>query len=478
MAERGVFDLLIVGGGPAGMAAARTASGFGLSIAIVDEQPRPGGQILRQPPASFAVAGWLPDRGYREVRTELAAFEALDDITWLGGRSVAGLAREAGGERFVLYLAGIAGADRVTATHVLVAAGCYDLPLPLPGWTLPGVMAAGGVQAFLKSQQLVPGDRFVLAGTHPLMLVIAAQLVAAGGQVAAVAFEQRRATMAGTMLRHAATALANASTLAAGAAAFRALRRHRVPVLFGERLAAVRGANAVTAAVLAGAAGERDVACDRVALCFGFLPQSDLPRLAGASVRWAEPVGGWRTDCDEWMRTDVPGLSVGGETAGVAGAAAGLSRGRLAALGILLATGRIGAAEAERRAAPVRRRLRGELAFADMLAEIADPGEAVARIPPPATILCRCEDVTYGTVATALEEVQAPNAIKLMTRVGMGLCQGRTCEAALLRAIAAHGGQASVGRSGFTIRFPVRPVRIGDIVDVADAATHSSPADP
>ncbi len=461
------YDLAIVGGGPAGIAAALAAAEHGLSIVVVDEQARPGGQILRQPPHQFGVANWLPGPAYRSLKANLARFEAVSEIEWRGQSSVAGLDREQSAEHFSLRLTGSRSAQTLTARRVLVAAGCYDLPVPLPGWTLPGVMSAGGVQAFMKSQQLVPGTRFVLAGTHPLMLIIAAQIVEAGGEVACVAFDQsgRRAMLA--LARHPWIALRHAVHLVTAQAALRVLRRANVPIRFGTPLEAIEGEGQVRAARFARAGS---VACDTVALCFGFTPQSDLPRLAGAGISWAEPAGGWRTDHDAWMESNVSGLFVAGETTGVAGADIASLEGALAGIGIARAAGRLDTRQAEIVAGPLRKRLAKAYGFAAMLAEIADPREALARPISPDTILCRCEDVTYAKV-DALGELRDPNAIKLQTRVGMGLCQGRSCEASLLRRIASldHGHPAA--RGGFTARFPIRPVRIGDLLEFAQNAT-------
>jgi len=464
------FDLIVIGGGPAGMAAARCARDHGLGVAVVDEQQRPGGQILRQPPAAFRVTGWLAERSYRDVQAELAAFEATPGIAWLGGRSAIGAVRDADG--FVVHAAGAGDVLRITSRQLLVAAGCYDLPVALPGWTLPGVMTAGGVQAFLKSQQFVPGDRFVLAGTHPLMLIVAAQIVAAGGEVALVAFEQPLRHFLRVLVGHGTGLIRHLGTLAPAAGALQLLRSRDVPVRFGLPLRAADGSDRIAQARF----DDRHVGCDRLALCYGFVPQSDLPRMLGAAVEWAGFAGGWRTCHDDWMATDRDGLWIAGETSGVAGAAVALEEGRLAALGILRAAGLI--EDADRAAAPIRRRLAKLRSFTELLAAIADPADALARPIPSDTIVCRCEDVTEGALAAALAEQRAPDAIKLATRCGMGLCQGRSCEAALLRRIAAAAGEAVGARGGFAARFPARPTCIGDLIapqTVAVKATNSSP---
>ncbi|WP_380874140.1 pyridine nucleotide-disulfide oxidoreductase [Sphingomonas sp. DBB INV C78] len=448
------FDLVIIGGGPAGQAAALALDGHGLSIAVVDEQLRPGGQILRQPPATFRVANWLPGKTYDPLKAQLARFAALDSVEWLGGHSAIGLLRD--GEGFAVQASGPEGARRLATRRVLVAAGCQDLAVPLPGWTLPGVYAAGGIQAFVKSQQIVPGERVVLAGTHPLMLMIAAQIVAAGGTVASVLFAQDMGTMVRSVLARTGAALGYATDLMAAAGAMMALRRAGVPVRFGVGLEAVLGDTRVTA--VRTSAGE--IACDAVGLCYGFVPQSALPRMAGARVRPAGPAGGWAVLADEWMESSIPGLFVAGETTGVAGAPAAMAAGELAGIGIARKMGLIDATTASRSAGTPRRAHADRLEFAALLDAVADPTGHLPR-PAPDTIACRCEDVTFAAIDAEIAGGGSANAVKLVTRCGMGPCQGRNCEPTLLRRI----GRAD--DPGFTQRFPARPVTIGDLAGPA-----------
>lgn len=453
MADRIECDVAIIGGGPAGQAAALALSSHGLSLIMIDEQARPGGQILRQPPARFAVRRWLEERSYRPLKQLLGRFQALDGIQWLGSHSAIGL------QRGSVLAMGPEGVTTIAARHILIAAGCQDLAVPLPGWTLPGVYAAGGIQAFLKGQQLLVGKHVLLAGTHPLQLIIAAQIVAAGGSVAAVLFAQSRGAMVAALARHPAAALRRASDLLATTGALRTLARAGTPVLYGTAIAGLDGTDRVSVA----RTGSGDIACDAVGLCYGFVPQSALPRMAGAQMRLAGPAGGWACVHDDFMRTSVAGISAAGETTGVAGAAAAAAGGALAGIGIAHDLGAITADEADRAAHRPRRDLARHRAFAALLEDVADP---TARFPAASadTIICRCEDVDQATITAQLPACQSANAIKLATRCGMGACQGRNCEPSLLRLMAKAG---NVAETGFTPRFPARPVSIADLLPPA-----------
>ncbi|WP_448502843.1 FAD-dependent oxidoreductase [Sphingomonas sp.] len=433
--------VIVIGGGPAGQAAAIALASHDIGSLILDEQPRPGGQILRQPPAGFTVARWLPGASYRALKAQLAAFEGSPRCGWRGAVSVVGLAREGDGWSVTLDTG-----ERLAAAHVVVAAGCQDLAVPLPGWTLPGAMAAGAIQAFVKSQQIVPGRRFVLAGTHPLQLVIAAQIVAGGGEVAALCFAQPRARFA-AMLSAPLAALRRAPDLAAAAAAWRTLRRARVPIRFATRLEAIEGQHAVTGV----RTGTGSIACDTVGLCYGFVPQSALPRMVGAAMRAGGPAGGFATIADDWQQSSLPGLYVAGETTGVAGAAAAMAEGAIAGAAIARA---LGHAVPDPRGA--RRALAHHRRFARLLDHIADPRDFFPALAPD-TVVCRCEDVTLAAIDAA--RPGSASSVKLASRCGMGLCQGRNCEPSLLRLL------DDPRDPGFTARFPARPVPIGALAD-------------
>ncbi|WP_144122958.1 NAD(P)/FAD-dependent oxidoreductase [Catellatospora sichuanensis] len=478
-------DVVVVGAGPAGLAAAATLGRHGARVTVVDEQQRPGGQIYRQPPTGHTRTGRRTEAG-RALLAEAAAAPHLDwlpdTVAWGVFGTRAGLDDYAGPApapgRLRLGVHTPDGGRTLEPAALVLTAGAYDLPVPFPGWTLPGVLTAGGVQTFLKAQGLLPGRRFVLAGGHPLLLVVAAQLVAAGAHVVEVAFSQHLRTLLPGP-RDLAAAVGNAAKLAEGAAALRHLRRARVPVRFGTVIRAAHGDPELDGVVLSrvDAAGlpvpgtERTVACDVLALGYGFVPSTELARQAGCAVAWRPAEGGWIVDHDDWMRTSVPGISVAGELTGVAGAEQAEVEGRLAAYGTLQTLGLLDADRAAALARPVRRILARRRRFAAaVLSRFAPDPAALNALVTDDTVLCRCEEVTAGDIRRALcdhPHLGTANAVKLLTRAGMGLCQGRSCQPAVCRLIAEQTGRSPEQIGAFTAQPPVKPVPLASLAAAA-----------
>lgn len=483
MTARNEHELAIIGGGPAGLSAAIAASECGLDVCLIDEQPRLGGQIYRQPPAGFRVDSWLAGRLYRRGKALLERAAHLASLHYLAGATVWGLfAPQPGelGETCHHVLVEQAGKiDRLRARHVLLASGCYEMPVPFPGWHLPGVMSAGGVQTLLKSQRIAAGGNVVLAGSHPLLLVAADQLLEAGVSVAAVVFTQSMRAMA-RALASPAPLLGAFPQLLHAAHCLRSIRRAKVPVMFGQVVAEAIGSDAVEAVrICAGdLRGEaQTIACDTVGICYGFLASSELARQAGAQSAWQRG-SGWVLAVDELMRTSVPNLSAAGELIAVAGAEAAALSGEIAALGIASDAGRLAAHEAAARARRLHRRLGRLRRFAAVLAELsAPPPRLLGLLATPATLLCRCEEVTVGALRDALRAeptVASASTAKLLTRVGMGMCQGRMCELAVRRLIGEYRGRDEQEIDGYVARPPVKPIPLATLA----AQASGTPLDP
>ncbi len=459
-------DLAIVGAGPGGLAAALVATECGLDVCLLDEQARLGGQIYRQPPLGFRVDSWLAGRVYRRGRALLKRAESLRGLRHVPEATVWGTfpAEPEGGDSGHRVCFERAGELRaLDARYVLLASGCYEMPVPFPGWHRPGVMSVGAIQTLLKSQRVAAGRNVVLAGSHPLLLIAADQLLEAGVRLSAVIFSQSLGAMIRALASPAAL-LGVFPQLVHAAHCLRRIRQAAVPLLSGHVVMEALGSDTVEALRVcpSGHHGEsRVITCDTVGLCYGFLASTELARQAGARCVW-ETGSGWVVTTDEFMRSSVPDISVAGELIGVAGAEAAALSGEIAALGILNDAGYLATEAALARSRALRRRLGRLRGFAAKLAELAAPSpELLRRLAPPETLLCRCEEVTVGTLGDALRAdpaVESASTAKLLTRVGMGMCQGRMCEHAVRRLLGEFRGRAIEEIPGFVPRPPVKPI--------------------
>ncbi|MEM7707523.1 MAG: FAD-dependent oxidoreductase [Pseudomonadota bacterium] len=492
MTARGAeTELAIVGAGPAGMAAAVVAAEHGASVTVIDEQPAAGGQYLRQPPREFGVRNWLGGPTYEAGKTLLERAESLTNVSWHLRTSVAGLLRREMPDRgfeVILDRYPIGDQDSLTtleAETVLLAPGCFDMPVMFPGWNLPGVMAGGGIQAFIKSQQFVPGNRFLFVGSHPLQLIIADQILQAGGEVAGVLFSQSRAR-ALALLAHPGVMLANRDKLWQTAEIIGRLKKAGVPVEFSQTLVSANGAEKLESVTVAPVARDgtvratqsKPIACDRLGVCFSFLASSELARMAGARSRWHASRGGLIAEASAEQCSSIDGLYVAGEITGVSGAEVAALEGEVAGYHIMASLGKLPPQRAQSLAGSVQRRLKKARGFADLLNRLAWPGQALLDSLMKASVtLCKCEEVTVGdveTMLTANPHIRTANAAKLLSRTGMGLCQGRYCHAALTRLIARHRGIPEDAVGEFTARFPSKPVGIDQLIELGRSQDNMS----
>ncbi|MCX5611616.1 NAD(P)/FAD-dependent oxidoreductase [Streptomyces sp. NBC_00047] len=430
-------DLAVVGAGPAGLAAAVTAAGLGLRVTLLDAGEQPGGQFYRHPAPGLGAArpealhhAW-PEFATREAA--LRAHVSAGRVTYLTAHHVWTVVPDGG--HWVLHA--VAGPEeRAAAVHaraLLIATGAYERQLPFPGWTLPGVVGAGGAQAMLKAGLVLPGKRVVVAGSGPLLLAVAGSLAAAGATVPAVveaAAYTAYAARTPVLLR-------NPGKLAEAAAYGAALAGHRIRLLTRHAVTEAHGTDRVEAVTVArldrdwrplpGTA--RRIPCDALAVGHGLVPQLELATGLGCATR-RSPDGTVALELDAGMRTSVPGVWSAGETGGIGGAGLALAEGEIAAHAI---AGRPAPAGLVRRRARLR-------AFADAMGAAHRPGPGWTGWLRDDAVVCRCEEVPAGRIREAAGELGARDArtVKLLTRAGMGWCQGRMCGPA----VAALAGEA------------------------------------
>ncbi|MYY06882.1 MULTISPECIES: NAD(P)/FAD-dependent oxidoreductase [unclassified Streptomyces] len=483
-----MFDLAIIGAGPAGMAAALTAADHGLRVVVIDEQRRAGGQIFRQPPETFTGSEFRPTAGYEWATALIRRFEADTRVVGRFGWSAIGILHEDTDPDTLCVAVNhpARGTGMITARRLLIATGAYDLPVAFPGWTLPGVMAAGGVQTLVKAQKVAPAGDVVLAGAHPLLLLVADLLVGNGVPVREVAFAQSIPAPA-EMLRALNAVPGHLRMLAETGTVLTRLLRRGVRVSPRTVVTAAHGTEHVSRVTLTrvdrrwqAKGAPRDVDASHLVVGYGFVASTELARQAGCELTFDSPRGGWVVAHDGRLRTSVPGVSVAGEPSGVAGADASRAEGTLAALALAADLGRpVPAAaftEAERAVARAAR-------FSTVVQRVFEPGrEALGRLATQETIMCRCEMVSRGNVDDFLASapfVTDVNAVKLSCRTGMGPCQGRYCENTVAGVLAAARDQP-IGLGGrFSAHLPVKPVPVGDLcaLDTPPREDRATPRD-
>lgn len=415
-------DVAVVGAGPAGIAAAVRAAESGARVAVVDECPHAGGQIWRHraggsPPA--AARRWLArlERSGARVVAETSVVDAHGDA----------------GGGFTLLAEGRQGTLTLRARQLVLATGARELFLPFPGWTLPGVVGIGGVQAMLKSGLSVAGRTVAIAGSGPLLLPVAASLHASGARIALVLEQAPR----GRVARFVAGLWRRPGTLA-DAARYRS-RFLGTPYQLGWWATEARGGPALREVVVTDGRRTHVVRCDLLCTGYGLVPNTELPRLLGCAI------GPRGVVVDDAQRTSVAGVLCAGEPTGIGGVELAVTEGEIAGL---CAAGR----PHEARALHARRvRLRR---LAEDLERAFGLRDELRRLSTPDTIVCRCEDVPFG----AIDPAWSPRQAKLYTRAGMGPCQGRVCGAALS---CLHGWPPDA------VRAPLEPVPL--------AALRSSP---
>ena len=440
--------------GPRAMAAAIAARRAGLDVVLTDERAKLGGQYFKQPAAA------PPHVHPREL-----------DAQFRGGRALAAAVEHAGVE----VLGGVevwgafgphdlraVGPDAtwtLRPRRLVLATGAYERALPVPGWTLPGVMTTGAAQALLRAHQVAPGARVLVAGHGPLNMQLAAELVRGGATVVALAelaaiTDPRRARFLARM------AVASPGLVRDGVAYRATLARARVPVLTRTAVVACEGDGAVNAAVLAriGPDGRpvgrrRRFDVDAVCLGYGFAPSDELVRgLAGGAGVW-----------------------VAGDAAGIGGAKAAKAAGTLAGAAAARSLGAVPDAGAEAAAGAALRRARR---FQDALWEVFAAPAILDELATEDTYVCRCEAVSRGTLEPLLaaDDVGHIGALKRATRAGMGGCQGRYCSPVMAELAARRRGAAVDARSGFAPAAPLKPVRIADLIAGPDPDPHAPDA--
>jgi NADPH-dependent 2,4-dienoyl-CoA reductase/sulfur reductase-like enzyme len=431
------FDVLIVGMGPAGMAAAVELCRRGVQVGILDDNPEPGGQVYRQISPEFKITdhgfmGGKHKRGARliddfnAVRSRCTIFDSAYVWGYFDGDSLAYVRNNE--------------ISLVRYKKLLLSEGAMERPVPFPGWTLPGVMTLGGLQRLVLHERVLPGQRILLAGCSPLLLPVAANLTRVGGRLVAMCDSLalgRYWKLIPELLRHRELAQEAASY-------YLSVLKGRVLVLRPAAVISATGQTRVDAVRVAELdshgspvpGSEKEFQVDILGISHGFLPAGRLARLTGCRHVYDPVQHYWKPEVDAHMRASREDIYIAGDSSGVDGRDAAVIKGRLAALHMAAQLGRISISRMQHLTERLHREYAGLLRYATRLHQVFSPRPGALDVVDKDTIVCRCEQVTVGDVLDGIAKgYRNINEIK-RTRAGMGICQGRTCEsvvAALMR---------------------------------------------
>jgi NADPH-dependent 2,4-dienoyl-CoA reductase/sulfur reductase-like enzyme len=454
------IDFAVIGAGPAGMAAATLAAELGLDTLVVDEQPAPGGQIYR----GIERAGDQSPLGADYLAGKpLATALRASGAAYLPATTVWHIDPDGTLSLVSPENSGVAS-HTIRARRILLATGAIERPVPIPGWTLPGVMTAGAAQIVLKTAGLVPSGRTVLAGQGPLIWLVAAQLIRAGAPPALILETTPHANY------HAAARLLPAilwparRALWKGRALIREVRRAAIPIVRGVTGLAALGRGRVESVAWDGG----EAPCDLLLLHEGVIPNTQISLALQLDHRWDPAPLCWRPTVDEWCATGLQTVAIAGDGGGIAGAEAAALTGRLAALDAASFLDKIDPAARDRRARPLRRALRRELAIRPFLDALYRPARSVL-VPADDVVACRCEEVTVSNIRRAARlGAQGPNQAKAFTRCGMGPCQGRICGPIVSAVMADTLGKPIAEIGTYRPRAPYKPITVGALAGLAE----------
>ncbi len=409
------FEIVVVGAGPAGIAAACAAAASGKRVAVVDDTPWQGGQIWRGEqarPKNPQAQQWL--RKFRECGATI-----LDRTSVI-----------ASPEKGLLLAEHADGPREIRWQKLILATGARELFLPFPGWTLPNVMGPGGLQALVKNGWPIAGKRVVICGTGPLLLAVATGLRAYGAKIVSVAEQASWGSVMGfgfNLLKHPGKMIQGLS-LGSGILG--------VPFRCGTWPVKADGDEAIKSVTLTNGAKTWTEECDFLACGFNLVPNVELPVAIGCEL------GNGFVRVDRLQATNVTDVFCAGEPTGIGGADCALTEGQIAGYA---ASGQMARAEA------LFAQRASWHSFRESLAKTYALRVELKTLAADETLLCRCEDVTLGRV----KQFSGWREAKLLTRCGMGSCQGRVC-----------GGAAKfvLGWGAESVRPPVLPARVGSLI--------------
>ena len=456
-------DLVVLGAGPAGVAAANVASKEGAEVVIIDEYSSAGGQIYRAPPNEFQPQNSFKSDEFREGEKQRNILEN-SDLTALFKHRVWSVSSD-----LVVSTVGPNGLSSWHARSLIIANGALERIIPFPGWTIPGVIGLAASTILLKSQYVLPGQSTVVAGCGPLLIAVANGIIKSGGKVSAIIDLNSKSDWIKAFPR----LLSRPDQLFKGMSWFANIMKAGIKIYGGHAVTNTKQVDNVlrisiapinSAGSILDSKNQKIVEGDCLAIGHGLFPSTEITRLLKAKHIYDPLKGGWVPLIDDDFRSSIPGVYIAGDATGISGAFSAVQKGRIAGMA---AVRDLNVMSSQKYKAKIKSELK-------ILKKNENFGKATVRLMKfrpeliqtitSETIVCRCEDVFRSEIDEAIESgARDLNQLKAWTRCGMGPCQGRTCSEAIEAILASKVGSRELAGQ-WTGRTPLRPVPIEQII--------------
>ncbi|MCP4791151.1 MAG: FAD-dependent oxidoreductase [Gammaproteobacteria bacterium] len=459
------YELLIIGAGPAGMSAACEAARNGVAVCVIDDQPEPGGQIYRNASRATDKQNQVLGKDYQQGKN------LVDDFKSYGGEYYANASVwhvDANNQVGVIK----AGKNYfISAKNLVIASGAQERAMPIPGWQLPGVMYAGAGQILFKGSGIVPTGELVLAGTGPLLLLLASQYLHAGVKIKAILDTTPKGRIVKS-LDKLFSGVQGYEYLIKGASLLRHIKAAKVPYYkHVEGLCAVGVERVEKVSFASATKAGRKVAnisldVDTLLLHQGIIPNTRLARAAQCETTWDAQQSCWIVATNEYGLCRQNTYVVG-DAARVMGAVASRIQGRLCGLHVAQSLTKVDSHSWQVWHKDLLKKLRKENAIRPFLDAVYQPADAYLIPQQDDVIVCRCEEVTLSDIQDAVRlGCQGPNQVKSYTRCGMGPCQGTQCSNTLSHIVAKQSNMPMAQVGELRVRSPLSPITLGQIADL------------
>lgn len=465
------YDAVIIGSGPAGLACGTVLADKGLSVALLDEQAAPGGQIYRNitkaSPKQHAVLG--PD--YTAGLELVQAFQKTS-VDYLPQARV--WQAESNGD---VYYSHLDKSNKVHGEYLVISTGAMERPVPFPGWTLPGVMTCGGMSNLFKDSSLSPQKTVILAGSGPLLWLVAEHMLALKTPIAAILDTTPMAQVIPAM-KHLPKALRRFGYMMKGVKMIADVHIHarkaKVPIYRNVTSLRAEGESRLTRVKANCGMKEMVFEASTLMVSEGVIPNVALLRQIGCQHTWDPVQRYWYPKVEEDGRSNLPTVFVAGDGNFVHGAKSAELKGRLTAYTIAYEMHRISRDEYETLSSAVKKELEVELCPRPFIDAMYAPRKDLYTISDT-TVVCRCEGVTAGRIRDLVEEGYTDhNEIKAIIRCGMGPCQGRMCGPAVMELICAGTKVAPEKIRQHRLRPPIKPVSLQELANAEIGGTNEN----